>query len=207
VIAASVFLLAQPVGACPIEPTSRAATQADAPPYRWFVRELIGGGDAKHLPLDDGVANWEVTGEVGGYPLGRVFATGLSVSYARDFYGHWMVFTPGLFAQINVTALLMSGLFAYDDDPQKVPFRIEWGERLGLGLSKSERPENDFPNSPSYQLWRPEVHSYVDVAVPLGREARHAIVGRGAIDTPVNLASLFRYSFSLGVEFAWEPIP
>jgi hypothetical protein len=181
-----------------------AAPSPEASPfYRWFMRGLAGYGTAPHLPAHDDSGSLTETCEAGGHPLGAVFATGFSVSLAGDLGGHWVVFTPGLFAEFDLTALFLSGLWTYRFDPSDAPFQLTFGGRLGLGMSRSERPSGDVFDDPPYTLFRPEVQPYLDLAIPFAMDRSAAFVTRGAMDTAVNLSNVFRYSVTFGVQAAW----
>ena len=87
--------------------------------------------------------------------------------------------------------------------PYNFPVRLQLGGRLGLGISESTRPSADVPNAVPYTLIRPELQDFVDVEVPVGPLHHYSFVLRGAIDTPVNLSSVFRWSFAAGVNYGW----
>ncbi len=193
------------------EPVRAASADVSAPGdgpfvHNWFFRTLLGLGDVPDLPANDRTGNAVLTAELGAHPLQGAFATGFSITNATDWKGSWEVVTPGLFGQIDLTYIFLSGFWAYPP-PRDFCFRIALGTRLGVGFSESSRPSQPgqltLQYAPSYALWRPELMSFADVDWPLGRARRYAIVLRGAIDTSVNLSALFRWSGSLGVSMAW----
>jgi hypothetical protein len=171
----------------------------------WFFKGFVGLGAVPHAPADDNKVSAVTTAEIGAFPLHGAFATGLSVSSASDWEGHWMVLTPGLFGQIDLTYVLLSGLYAYEPPP-KFSFRLAIGSRIGLGISESFRPSDSNPTekyAPSYMLLRPEMMTYLDLEVPIPGCRYYAIVGRGALDTAVNMSNLFRWSGAIGLRSAW----
>lgn len=176
---------------------------AEVSPYKWYIRAFAGAGGAQHLPADDGAPHAITTFEIAAHPLGQVLSTGTSVSYARDAHEQWDVWSLGIFAQIDVTALLMSGLLAYPYDVRRAFFRLDLGERLGLAASRSLRPGNDVGDVRPYVLIRPELTTFVDFAVPIRRERDWFFLARAAFDTSVNLESLFRATATLGIEYSW----
>jgi hypothetical protein len=166
------------------------------------LRFLAGVGGVPALPQDDNAAHLVMTTEVGGHLLGGPLATGVSLSTVVDTDQHWSVFTPGLFAKLDLTYLFMTAFFLYDDIVYDPVLRLQLGGRLGVGFSDSTRPNQDVPYAPSYQLWRPELQSFVDLEYPL-RNTAYALVLRSAVDTGVNLGTVYRYSFSFGLDYAW----
>jgi hypothetical protein len=172
--------------------------------HRYFVRTLVGLGDAPDRPADDSGAGAVLTFEWGAFPLGNVLGTGLSVSSFLDTHRQWSVTTAGLFAKVDLTYLFISGLWAVVPDPA-FPFRLQLGGRLGLAASESFRPKQDVPDIGPYVLARPEVESFVDFELPQPSDPRFSLLGRGALDTSVNLSTFFRWSFSFGVSYGWDP--
>jgi hypothetical protein len=184
------------------------ASSCGQPPFvhDWFFRGLVGAGSVPNLPTDDRTGNMVLTVEVGAHPLQGAFATGFSLSNASDWKGYWSVLTPGLFGQVDLTYLFLSGLWAYAP-PRDFFFRLAVGSRLGLGVSESFRPSNGLPAdtyAPAYQLLRTELMSFLDLDIPVTSDRRYALVARAAVDTPVNVSSVFRWSGSLGISSAWS---
>jgi hypothetical protein len=195
-------------GATPRDPCVLECCQAPFV-HDWFFRGLVGAGSVPNLPTDDRTGNMVLTAEVGAHPLQGAFATGFSLSNASDWKGHWSVVTPGLFGQLDLTYLLLSGLWAYQ--PQRdFPFRLAVGSRLGLGVSESFRPSDGLPAdtyAPAYRLLRVELMSFLDLDIPLTADRHYALVARAAVDTPVNVSSVFRWSGSVGISSAWSATP
>lgn len=176
--------------------------------YPHAVRMLVGLGYVPSLPSDDRSSkylpdNMVMTAEIGGHPLSGALGTGFSVSTAMDVRGLWSVLTPGLFAKLNLTYLFLTGLWTYGPPPPAFPFRLKVGGRLGVGISQSTRPSGDVPNAATYVLIRPELLDFVDIEWPLGSDRAYSFVARGALDTPVNLSSVFRWSVSAGLSYGW----
>jgi hypothetical protein len=185
------------------------ATEASEPPcarppfvYPDLVRTLVGIGGAPMLPPDDRTANLVLTAEIGGHPLGGALGTGLSISSVLDFKQLWSVVTPGLFAKIDLTYLFLSGLWRIAPPPE-FPFRLQLGGRLGLGVSESTRPSADVSYAVPYTLVRPELQNFADLEIPVDALHVYSFVLRGAIDTPVNLSGVYRWSFSTGLNYGW----
>jgi hypothetical protein len=193
-----------------------ALPRRDPAPFvrNWFFRTMGGAGSAPDLPADDRSFDVVVTAEIGAHPLQGAFATGLSVSDTTDAAGHWSVVTPGLFGQIDLTYVFLSGLWAYAP-PASFPFRLAIGSRLGMGVSESFRP-NGLPAAtyaPAYGLIRPELMSFFDVGVPLSFVdasspfwRRYAVVARASVDTAINVSTLYRWSGSIGLAVAWGEV-
>jgi hypothetical protein len=185
------------------ERATPAAPSFSAP---WFFRLLAGGGGVPRLPDDDRAGNVVYTAEIGHRPVagntGGALSTGFSISSAADAKSQWSVITPGLFAQLDLTYVLLSGLWARIP-PSAFPVRLELGSRLGLGISQSFRPQQDLPYAQSFLLLRPELMSYLQVDVPLDKRHEYVLLARGAIDTSVNLGELYRYSFTGGFAYCW----
>jgi hypothetical protein len=174
---------------------------ADPPPFdpHYFFRALVGVGSVPNLPRDDESGNVVFTAEVGGHPLSGALATGVSISTASDMLGNWYVLVPGLFAELDLTYLFLTGFWTYDP-PEEFPFRLELGSRLGLARSESFRSE--IPYAQPYTLFRPELGSFLDFAYPLC-DCDQALVLRTAVDTSVNIETAFRWSVSVGLKAAW----
>ena len=185
------------------EQTTHAAIPFSSP---WFFRILAGGGGVPELPRDDNAGHVVFTAEIGHQPVadktGGALSTGFSISSAEDANSHWSVITPGLFAQLDLTYVLLSGLWARVP-PSSFPVRLNLGSRLGVGISESFRPQQDLPYAQSFLLLRPEVMSYLQVNVPLDDRHQYVIVARGAIDTSANLGELYRWSFAGGFAYCW----
>ncbi|MGH7440099.1 MAG: hypothetical protein ACRENE_30785 [Polyangiaceae bacterium] len=173
--------------------------------YKWFARLVTGAGATPSTPLDDSSDFFAWTGEVGARPLGRVLATGVSFSQGQDVLGLWSVWSVGLFAEIDVTFVLLSGLWAYEPPP-RFPFRLDLGSRLGVAYSQSSRPASDVEGGPQYNLIRPETQSYLELAVPLGEARMLSVMLRGAVDTSVNYETAFRWTGLAGVELSWSEV-
>jgi hypothetical protein len=194
-------------GVASADPKASCGDQCGTAPfvYDWYVRALVGLGSVPNLPYDDRTGNTVVTTEIGFHPLKAAFSSGFSMSNAADWNGLWNVLTPGLFAQLDLTYILLSGLWAYPP-PRSFPLRIAVGGRFGLGISNSFRPTAGLPVdmfAPEYELLRPELMSYLDFDYALSSDRRYAVVFRMAVDTAVNLSQVFRWSGSVGLSSAW----
>ncbi len=166
------------------------------------MRTLVGLGGVPSLPKDDNTGNLVLTTEVGGHPLTGALGTGVSISSTEDLKGLWSVVTPGIFAKLDLTYLFLSGLWACDPPPH-FPLRIQMGSRLGLGISESFRASADVPVDSPYTLLRPELQSTLDFEMPLGGDRVYSLIARAAIDAPVNVSEVFRWSFSFGLGYGW----
>jgi hypothetical protein len=172
-----------------------------------MVRLLVGLGYVPSLPMDDRSSNLlpddtMITTEIGGHPLSGALGTGVSISVTTDIRGYWTVLTPGLFAKLDLTYLLLSGLWRYTP-PDDFPIRLQAGGRLGLGVSQSTRPKSDVPNAEQYVLIRPELLDFLDLEIPLGGDRIYSFVLRGAMDTPINLSGVYRWGISAGLSYGW----
>jgi hypothetical protein len=177
----------------------RDAPDADRPPpfaYPKFVRTLAGVGGAPRIPT----LNVVVTAEVGGRPLRGAFGTGVSFSYAMDATGQYTVFSPGIFAKLDLTHVFLGGFWAIEP-PSDFPLRLQVGSRFGADVSESFQRS---PFASTYALIRPELQSFVDVEVPIDAARTLSVVVRGALDTSVNLGDLFRWSASVGLAYGWS---
>jgi hypothetical protein len=189
---------------CAASPPVESATSAGpAPLHKWFLRGLSGWGGVPQLPADDRAPHLVLDLEIGAYPLGQIVSTGASASFALDAYRQWTVWSGGLFAQIHVTSLFLSGLWAYPYDPRQVPFRLDVGERVGIASSDSRRPANDVPDGPTYTLIRPELMTFAELGISIRPQRDLFFLLRAALDTSVNLETLFRASGSVGLEYSW----
>jgi hypothetical protein len=188
----------------PCEPAAPGGESGPPFAYPKMVRTLVGFGYVPKLPSDDRTANVSLTEEIGGHPLTGALGTGFSISSTTDLKGLWSVVTPGLFVKLDLTYLFLSGLWACS--PSRIfPFRLQLGGRLGLGISESTRPKGDVPGAAQYVLLRPELQSFFDVEIPIGTDRIYSVVGRGAFDGSVNLSDVFRWSFSMGINYGWGP--
>jgi len=185
--------------------------RASAPVFAHALsaRTLAGGGGVPSLPAYDRAPNLVVTTEIGHHPLqdrdegGAALGTGLSLSSVTDLAGRWAVLVGGPFAKVDLTYLFLTGLWAYP--VARFPVRVQLGGRLGVSISQSSFPQEGV--APPYTLVRPELQSFFDVEAPLGldRDRTWSVVGRVALDTGVNLSTVFRYSFSAGLDYGWDP--
>lgn len=169
--------------------------------HRKFARTLVGFGAVP----DPRSVNATLTAEIGGRPFSSAppdigaFSTGVAYSSTADLAGRFTVVGLGLFVKLDLTSLFIGGLWSADPPRNNFPFRLQVGDRLGIGASESFRR-----GSPTYVLLRPEVQYFLDLEIPLHEERIHSIVVRGAIDTAVNGADLFRWSVSLGLDYGWD---
>jgi hypothetical protein len=171
--------------------------------YPRFVHTLLGAGGVPTLPVGDRTGNVVLTTEIGGHPLTGALGTGFSLSETLDMKGQWSVFTPGLLAQLDLTYLAATALYTYLP-PRTSLAHLQVGGRLGLAFSESSQPSVAY--EPSYELLRPELQPFVDLDVPvtwLGRGRHDSLIFRGAVDCPVNLSSIFRWSLSVGLSYGW----
>jgi hypothetical protein len=192
----------------PAKPCTHAASEVDPLfPNPMVLRTLVGMGAAFQLPADDRAAAAFITAEVGGHPLTGAFGTGFSVSTAIDFRGLWSVFTPGIFAKLDLTYLLLSGLWRVAPSPESFSWaHVQVGGRLGLAISESKRP-SEIPYSTQYFLLRPELETFLDVEWAHCKRLRDIGLTpmiRGALDTSVNYSDMFRWSVSLGLNYGWK---
>ena len=170
---------------------------AKTPPFAYnaFVRTFAGVGG-----LASGSASNIVFGtEIGHHPLGGALGTGFAFSSATDVNGRYSVVTPGVFAKLNLTYLFLSGIWA-TTPPNCFPFRLQLGSRAGLGVSESIRRN---PAPFTYVLVRPELQPFFDLEIPVNRDRVTSIVLRGSVDTSVNLQTLFRWAFAIGLSYGW----
>lgn len=204
----ALLLAARSSGAGPT-PLCEPSSDVTVPPFapKWFARTLVGSGAAWQTPLDDRGPDLAETAEFGAYPLGGALAAGVSLSNASDLKNLWAVTTPGIFAKIDLTYWFLTGMYSCAPAPRRFPFRVQLGSRIGLGISESFRPLSDVPDVSPFKLLRPELLSFVDAEFPVPPEKHYAIVVRGGVDTSVNLSSLFRWSVSLGLAYAWGADP
>jgi len=178
--------------------TARAGDAATfAPP--WFFRILAGMGSVPNLPLGDNTANMIGTVEVGGHQLSGAFASGLSFSTTADMLGGWIVIVPGVFGQLDITYLLLTGFWA-EEPPPYFPVRLQIGSRLGMACSESFRTDATY--APPYRLYRPELGSYLDLDVRLPGGSQF-LVFRAGVDTSINTETLYRWSGSVGLSSSW----
>jgi hypothetical protein len=182
-----------------------ARAEAPAPPYAWpaFVDTFVGFGSAPN-PFDFVSA---LTAEVGHRPFGGALSTGVSFSSATDVTGLWNVVTPGAFAKIDLTYVFLSGFWSVQP-PRNTHVRVHLGGRVGMGVSQSFQRVVPTATDPylvdtSYVLVRPELESFVDLDVPLGARRAYSLIFRAAIDTPVTLDDLFRWTLCVGLGYAW----
>jgi hypothetical protein len=166
-----------------------------------FLRLVAGGGG---LFLGSG-GHGDVSIDFGFHPFAGAFSTGIWTSGA--FAEHWLVVSGGIFMQLDLTYVAVSGLWSHN--PRATwPFRVQVGGRLGLDGSRSVQPRPELPDPPPYQLMRPAVHAYVNIEVPLTDHApRLAWVLRGTVDLSVNLLTAFRWNVSTGLSFGFDPLP
>lgn len=176
----------------------------------YFIRTLIGFGQAAQVPADDQWGTWPNSGstvltfEWGTFPLNGALGTGFSASATADVKSQWTVITPGLFAKLDLTYVFISGLWATRPRAD-FPYRIQFGGRLGLGASQSFRPTQDVPETRPYTLLRPEVESFFDFEKSLDVDRRDfSFVVRPALDTSINLSTVFRWSVQVGLSYAWD---
>lgn len=137
------------------------------------------------------------------HPFDGAFSTGTSFSIAADFHQTWSLGSAGVFVQLDLTYLFLSGLWAVQP-PATFPFRIQLGSRVGVDVSRSEQTRPELTEKQVYWLLRPVLHSYLDVEVPIPGARHIAIVLRAALDTPASLGTIYRYNFSLGVSWGYE---
>jgi hypothetical protein len=191
-----------------LTPAVAAAQQADAPrdpgySYPRFMRTMVGLGSAPNLPRDDNQPNVVFTTEIGGRPLSGALGTGVSLSETIDTAGQWSVLTPGLLAQLDLTYLFATAFYSYPPPPRAL-VHLEVGARLGFAFSQSSRP--DVAYAAMYSLWRPELQPFFDADIPLPGDRHYTLLMRGALDGPVNMSDIFRWSLSVGFNYAWgEP--
>lgn len=176
------------------------AAVSKAPPFapRGYVRALLGLGGAQRI---DG-HNMSLTADFGARTFNGVFSSGFSTSVATDLAGHWFVVTPGFFIQLDLTYLFLSGLWA-QEPPSDFPFRLQVGSRIGLDVSDSFPSREQQPYASNYLLLRPALHSFVDLEKPLDKNRLFSAVVRVAVDTPIALTDLFRWSVSIGISRGW----
>jgi hypothetical protein len=203
-LAALVIVLLLVSGAARAEETLKPPPNPTVFSHQYFVRTLVGGGQATSLPADDRSANTNLTFEWGSFPLMGSFGTGFSLSSALDGKEQWSVVTAGIFAKLDLTYLFISGLLGRTTPSPSFPYRLQFGGRLGVAASQSYRPTHDVPDTSSYTLVRPETESFFDFEKSLDAAAAYSLVVRGALDTSVNLSSLFRWSVSLGLNYGWD---
>lgn len=165
-----------------------------------YVRILLGGGG---VPLVDG-PSMGFGGEWGAHAFGGAFSTGFSWSLEGALNGRWVVTVPGLFVQLDLTYVLLSGFWNHAP-PADFPFRVQVGERLGLGISSSFPPPEAEPWASPYLLMRPELHTFVDVAFPFGGDPYRLLFVRAALDSATTVVSIvpFRWSVSVGMTWGW----
>lgn len=186
------------VSALLLSATARAATP---PPYSWAknVTAYVGAG---------GVPNWHgsyfiFTADWGLHPFDGAFSTGTSASFAVDWHRTWLLGALGVFVQLDLTYLFLSGLWAVDP-PADFPFRLQLGSRVGVDVSESYQTRPELAEPQSYVLVRPALHSYVDLEFPIPGARHFCLVLRAAIDTPASLGTIYRYNFSLGFSGGYE---
>jgi hypothetical protein len=170
---------------------------AKTPPFAHnaFVRTFAGAGGLASGPSTNVVFGTEI----GHHPLGGALGTGFAFSSATDVQGRYTVLTPGVFAKLDLTYIFLSGIWA-TTPPNCFPFRLQLGSRAGLGISESFRRD---PAPFTYVLLRPELQPFFDVEVPVDRDRVYSIVFRGLLDTSVNLETLFRWGFAIGLSYGW----
>jgi hypothetical protein len=174
------------------------------PPYTYpkFFQTLVGLGAANGA----GSTALVLTTEIGHRPLAGALGTGFSLSSATAVDGSWTVITPGLLAKLDLTYVFAGGLWAAPP-PDDFPFRLQLGGRLGLAMSDSFPTKT--PYGASYLLFRPELQPFLDLEVlPFGlaclpRDRIFSLIVRLALDAPVNLSDVFRFSGSIGLNYGW----
>jgi hypothetical protein len=180
---------------------SASARAATPPPYSWAknATAYVGAG---------GVPNWHgsyfiFTADWGLHPFDGAFSTGTSISVAADFHQSWSLGALGVFVQLDLTYLFLSGLWAVDP-PADFPFRLQLGSRVGVDVSRSVQTRPELTEPQVYWLARPSLHSYLDLEFPIPGARHFCIVLRSAIDTPASLHTIYRYNFSLGFSGGYE---
>lgn len=179
--------------------TCSAANAAGPYSYPKYITAFAGAGG---VPLYSG-AYFIHTVDWGLHPFDGAFSTGTSFSVAADFHRVWSLGAAGVFVQLDLTYLFLSGLWAVQP-PAHFPFRVQLGSRVGLDVSRSEMDRPELPEPEIYWLVRPALHNYVDVEIPIGSARRFTLVLRAAIDTPANLSTVYRWNFSIGGSWGYE---
>lgn len=207
---AAVLLVAGAVAMAPrparAEPQSKIPTSTYD--YLDYVRLFVGVGSVPQPELFESCnANTALTFEIAHRPFHGALSTGFSFSSVTDVNGLWNVLTPGAFAKLDLTYVFTSGLWSHR--PTLHPFvRILVGARVGFGVSQSfvhiqSTADSRYEATSSYVLVRPEMEPIVDLEFPFGHRHDFAFVARGAVDTPVTFDTIFRWSVSLGIGYAW----
>ncbi len=201
------FFLAFAVSVTPL--VARAEGPAGSEDDRFardgYFRVVAGAGRAVQVPLDDNNASSTLSFEIGHYPLGGALGTGFSHVVDGGFKGYWSVVTPGIFAALDLTYLMMSGFWRSPPEPHY--FRLRLGARLGLGISQSTTPivyGNLGPTAPAYVLARPELEPFFDVEVLCPKHREYAAFIRASADTGVNLVEMYRWSVALGLSYGFD---
>ncbi|GEM_PF-2625481 len=168
-----------------------------------YLRLMLGGGAVPYVNGAFGELTFDASYSSfsGNQARGGAFSSGVSISLAGAFDQRWVMVVAGLFIEIDLTYILFSGFWAHE--PKNLPVRFSVGTRLGAAITQSYPSKNDAPYADPYLLARPELHTFADLAIPFGKWRRWALTLRGAIDTPVAMNSVFRYSMSVGLSRGW----
>ncbi|MBK7864202.1 MAG: hypothetical protein IPJ65_37520 [Archangiaceae bacterium] len=170
---------------------------ADARFTRYFHFLAEGGG----VPSVEKSGHLGTSVDWGLYPFDGAFSTGMSAQLGAAITGpRWVLFQLGLFARLDLTWLLLTGFWRDDGAPDRFPFRVQVGSRLGIDWSQSTLTLPGQEGGTSYTLLRPVLHSFLDLQLPLpGHDwGQHAVFVRASVDTPVNLSTVIRWGLSVG---------
>ncbi len=169
-----------------------------------YVRVVAGVGAVPNVPGAFGELTVDAaySSFSGNQVRGGAFSSGLSFSLGGAFDHRWVMLVAGLFMEVDLTYIAFSHFWSRE--PRNLPARMSVGTRLGAAVTQSYPSRNDAPYADPYLLVRPELHSFVDIAIPVGKWRMWAINLRGALDTPVALNSIFRWSVSVGFTWGWS---
>ena len=163
---------------------------------RWSVRALAGAGGQTS------------TGTVGGilyvegfaHPFLGALGIGLSISalYAGDKF---LVASAGFSLELDIAYLVASGLWSSGAvrDPG---LGVSLGARLGMSYGRVQHEVPWAMDTSVFDVFRPEWTFYVDVDVPIG-DLAVITVRPLALDAPVDLANVARWSVAVGAGVAW----
>ncbi|MBL8950394.1 MAG: hypothetical protein JNK82_06435 [Myxococcaceae bacterium] len=134
-------------------------------------------------------------------PFRGAFIAGGSGTYHHDLEGRWLGASGGLFFALDLTYVLVS--LGWSQEPRRdFPFRWLIGSRIGFGGTVSWLRRPELENPAGYQLVRPETCSWVDLEWVPDHDRTYFI--RFAIETPVNLSTVFRGFIAVGVAWGFD---
>ena len=179
------------------------------PPYWWYADTLVGLGAATTPALEGPTIVFAA--DVAERPFGGSLSMGMSLRADVDTRGLWNVITPGVFAKVDLTYVILTAFWSIRH-PADFPVRLVAGIGVGLAVSQSYFDETSsgvdaYQAHTAYTLARPQLSPTLDIEYPLPFAKRHyTVVVRGTFDAPINFTTIFRFGVLAGISVSWDHI-